>query len=246
MGRIKGHYEWDDDSLTPGQKREGGLHQNLFDADGNLKGSARFVPADDADDEPLIITETVYVPMEERRRSQAEEELAEAIAQLVSIYIDRGIRKAKPIIDDWWQERARPAIVARRERKRARREARRLAREPIFVESKVVDDSKKLAEAEPDNRPSMSRAEAQARYLAALAARAFSEEQMRLVEGAEIVEGGGPEELAASLAELPADQVKALLEAMATKPELLGDDALADLASLLAQTVQPTEVRRLT
>ncbi|MFY1674029.1 hypothetical protein ACN27G_29430 [Plantactinospora sp. WMMB334] len=24
MGRIKGHYEWNDDDLTPGQKKEGG------------------------------------------------------------------------------------------------------------------------------------------------------------------------------------------------------------------------------
>lgn len=44
MARIAGHYEWADDDLTPGRKREGGLHQNLFDARGNLKGSARFVP----------------------------------------------------------------------------------------------------------------------------------------------------------------------------------------------------------
>ena len=60
MGRIRGHYEWDDDDLTPGKKREGGLHQNLFDKDGHLKSSARFVP-DDADDEPdpLYVTETV-------------------------------------------------------------------------------------------------------------------------------------------------------------------------------------------
>ena len=47
MGRIKGHYEWDDDDLTPGQKKEGGLHQNLFDSEGNLKGSARFIPDDE-------------------------------------------------------------------------------------------------------------------------------------------------------------------------------------------------------
>ena len=43
MGRIKGHYEWDDDNLTPGRKKEGGLHQNLY-RDGELKDSARFTP----------------------------------------------------------------------------------------------------------------------------------------------------------------------------------------------------------
>lgn len=71
MGRIKGHYEWDDDDLTPGQKREGGLHQNLFDSEGNLWGSARFVPDDGIEAETLVITESVYVPVEQRRRTRA-------------------------------------------------------------------------------------------------------------------------------------------------------------------------------
>ena len=44
MASIKGRYEYDDDDLTPGKKKEGGLHQNLFDSEGNLKGSARFIP----------------------------------------------------------------------------------------------------------------------------------------------------------------------------------------------------------
>ena len=37
MARIRGHYEWDDDDLVPGQKKEGGLHQSLYDSEGNLK-----------------------------------------------------------------------------------------------------------------------------------------------------------------------------------------------------------------
>ena len=54
MGRIPGYYEWDDDDLTPGRKKEGGLHQNLFDADGILKGSAQFIPADEVDSDPAL------------------------------------------------------------------------------------------------------------------------------------------------------------------------------------------------
>jgi hypothetical protein len=64
MGRIRGHYEWDDDNLSPGRNKGGGLHQNLFDADGKLKGSARFVPDSGSESEPLIVTETVYVPIQ--------------------------------------------------------------------------------------------------------------------------------------------------------------------------------------
>ena len=50
---------------------------------------------------------------------------------------------------------------------------------------------------------------AQARHLAALAARAYSEDQIRLVAGANIVDGGGVTELERSLAKLPADQLGA-------------------------------------
>jgi hypothetical protein len=39
MARIRGHYEWDDDALTPGRKKEGGLHQNLYDSAGNLRAT---------------------------------------------------------------------------------------------------------------------------------------------------------------------------------------------------------------
>jgi hypothetical protein len=79
----------------------------------------------------------------------------------------------------------------------------------------------------------MSRAEAQARYLAALAARAYSEEQMRLVAGANIIGGEGVTELERWLAELPADQLRALIQTMATRPAMLDEESLAQLASLL-------------
>jgi hypothetical protein len=53
VASILGFLEWDDDDLTPGNKKEGGLHSNLFDDDGKLKGSARFVPKDKPD--PVVI-----------------------------------------------------------------------------------------------------------------------------------------------------------------------------------------------
>jgi len=235
MGRIKGHYEWDDDDLTPGRKKEGGLHQNLFDSAGNLKGSARFVPDDGTEPEPLVVTETVYVPVEQRRRTREEEELAEFIADLVSHLIDRGIARAKPVAEQWWRETARPAIDARRAKRLERRSHRKANKAPVVVEATVVEPSHQLAEAAENNRPKMSSAEAQARYLAALAARAYSDEQMRLVTGANIVDGDGIAELKRSLAELPPDQVKALIEAMVTNPSMLGEDTLAELASILGR-----------
>lgn len=234
MGRIKGHYEWDDDDLNPGQKREGGLHQNLFDSEGNLKGSARFIP-DGSEPEPLVVTETVYVPVEQRRRTREQEELEQAIADLVSHLISRGIAKAMPLAKQWWQETAHPAVVDQRARMFERRSRRKAQKKGAAIEGTVVEPSQELSEASEEDHPNMSSAEAQARYLAALAARAYSDEQMRLVTSANIVDGEDLADLKRSLAELPSNQVKSLLGAMATNPSLLDEANLAELASILGR-----------
>ncbi|MFI5728529.1 hypothetical protein ACIA49_00295 [Kribbella sp. NPDC051587] len=234
MGRIRGHYEWDDDRLTPGQKKEGGLHQNLFDGNGKLRGNARFVPDDEEEDEPLIVTETTYVPTEQRRRTQEQEEFERAIAQIVVHIVEIGISKAKPLAQQWWRETARPAIAAGRAKMPV----------PRFLQgtrTTAADDetSQEVAATPEVAQPTMSSAEAQARYLAAAAAQAYSDEQMRLVTNARIVEGGGLEELRQTLAELPPDQVKHLIAAMATNPALLSEETLAELASILGRRALP-------
>lgn len=245
MARIRGHYEWDDDDLTPGRKKEGGLHQNLYDSEGNLKGNARFVPDDGTDPQPVIVTETVYIPADDRRRTQEDDELAEFVADVVGRLAARGIAAAAPVVAQWFRDTARPSLAAQRARVRQWRERRTTKKKESVVEATLVEPSREGAAAptrEPsgeligtsaESRPNMSRAEAQARYLAALAARAYSDEQVRLVSGANIVDGGGVVELERSLAELPADQLRALIEMMATSPAMLGEDSLAQLASLL-------------
>lgn len=235
MGRIKGHYEWDDDGLTPGRKKEGGLHQNLFDREGNLRGSARFVPDDGSEQEPLIVTETVYVPVEQRRRTQEEEALTQAITELLTTFIYVGIAKATPVVGKWLRETARPAFDTKRAGVRKRLTRSKTAGDRTVVAGTVVEPSHELSEVAEQSRPDMSSAEAKARYLAALAARAYSDEQMRLVANANIVDGEDLAQLQRSLAELPPDQVKRLIEAMVTNPALLGEDALAHLASLLGR-----------
>jgi hypothetical protein len=243
---IKGHYEWDDDDLTPGQKKEGGLHQNLFDKDGKLKGNARFVPDDGTDSEPLVVTETVYVPLEQRRKTREQEELEQAIAELIVHLIERGIAKAKPVVEQWWQERARPAIDTKWESmwKRSRRLVDRKAGTVMVAVGEPVRDA---AQAVAEDRPKMSKAEAQARYLAALAARAYSDEQVRLVMNASIVDGESIAELQRSLTELPSGEVRMLLEEMAKNPSMLNENTLAELASILGRRdrMSPIESRQL-
>lgn len=233
MGRIKGYYEWDDDGLSPGQKKEGGLHQNLFDSEGKLRGSARFVPAD-GDDEPLVITDTVYLPSEERLD---DDDFAFRIAVVLRL-IEIGV-EGLPVALRWWKSTGRPAAIdakqAARRFRQSRLTKRRKAKSGREAAVLAVHEA---AEASDADRPSMSSAEAQARYLAALAARAYSDEQMGLVLSSDIVDVAGLHELEESIKQLPRDQVQGLLEQMIRNPAMLGDDTLANLASLLGQRSQ--------
>lgn len=238
MGRIKGHYEWDDDDLSPGHKKEGGLHQNLFDRQGKLKGSARFVP-DDNDDAPLVITETVYVPMEQRRSQKDDEELVEAVANLL-VMAHHGYRFGKPIAERWWKETGRPALEARKARREERRALRKAKKAPP---GEVVEPAQELAAVDNEPRPQMSSAEAKARMLAGIAAKAFSDEQLKLVAEAEIDDGSDLPELKRSLAELPAEDLRRLVESMVKNPGLLREDSLADLASILGRQELTEELR---
>jgi hypothetical protein len=235
MGRIKGHYEWDDDDLAPGRKKEGGLHQNLFDNKGNLRGSARFVPDDGSEQEPLVVTETVYVPVEQRRRTPEEEAFTQAITELLTTFVYVGIAKAAPVVGKWWRETARPVIAVKRAEVLKRLPRRGSPSADRSSAGAVVESSQELADTSDESRPDMSSAEAKARYLAALAARAYSDEQMRLVANANIVDGEDLAQLQRSLAELPPDQVRGLIEAMVSNPSMLGENALAHLASLLGR-----------
>lgn len=213
MGSIRGNYVWDNDDLRPGQRVEGGLSQNLYDTEGKLRAGARFIPAEE-EDEPLVVTETVYVSTEERRRDDTGE-LARFVAELLRPYAEEAVRRGGAAMAAWWRETGSPAMKARKQRR---------------LRTSAATVSTDLMARAP--RPRMSAAEAQARHLAALAAQVFSDEQMRLIEDADIVgdTDADPPTVAARLAALPAEQVTRLVQMLATNPHLLEDEGLADLA----------------
>jgi hypothetical protein len=234
VASIKGRYEYDDDDLTPGKKKEGGLHQNLFDGEGNLKGSARFIPDEeqhDPDPEPVIIYEPVYVHDEqcERRFAREREENAELVAKVVVLLIEVATPHARRL----WREKARPAIEARQAKRAARKALKAAVKQPIVIEATVVDSGDELAVASEEYRINMSSAEAQARYLAALAARAFSDEQVKLVANANIVDGAGLAELRQSLASLPPRQLGAIIQAVEANPSVLDAEVARQIGGLL-------------
>lgn len=265
MARIHGTYEYDDDDLTPGRKKEGGLHQNLFDGDGNLKGSARFIPDEDQPNEDngcdhvdaySTAQWAAEADAEERRRERERQQNAELFASILVMLMSYAYEKAKPHAQRLWRAKVRPAVQARRDA-RVRRQIERQARqeqnqmvaqsestevatcvEGEIVESTAVAPTNALVIASQEYRRNMSSSEAQARYLMALAAKAFSDEQLRMVANANIVEDEQFVQLESALAELPAAQVAQLIDQLELNPSLLAEGTF-DWAKLLGETAEP-------
>jgi hypothetical protein len=274
MAKIHGTYEYNDD-LTPGKKKEGGLHQNLFDSDGNLKGSARFIPDEDqaGEDYDSTYVDAPYVDpyyaaqlaaeaeAEERRREREREENAELIAKVLTVLATVAYVKAKPHAQRLWREKVSPAIRARREARALRKSERQERRAKKRVDSSsestqvapvvdaevvvgtVVEPTNDLVIASQEYRRNMSSSEAQARYLMALAAKAFSDEQLRLVAKANIVEDDEFGELERALAELPPGQVANFIDQLELNPSVIADQGF-DLAKFLEEAAEQLPIDR--
>lgn len=237
MPSIKGRYEYDDDDLTPGKKKEGGLHQNLYDSQGSLKGNARFIPNDDngyhQDPHPSVIH--VHHEAAPPAKTREQEEFEKAVSDLISLLLEHGIAKLKPHAQRLWHERAWPAIRS----KVGKAKSRTANRRALAALAPPADSSPEVVAAFEGYKADMSSAEARARYVLALAARAFSDEQMRIVANATVVDDEGFVVLRQAMSELPPQQVATIIEALATNPSLLGEDTLAELGRILG--VRPVE-----
>lgn len=93
-----------------------------------------------------------------------------------------------------------------------------------------------------DERPVMSSAEAQARLLAAVAARAYSDEQLRMVSGSQIIDVENVATVQSALALVPREHLVELIKYMTRNPRLLEESNLANLASLIGIVDQPENV----
>lgn len=247
MARQAGYYEWNDD-LTPGKKKEGGWHQNLYDTEGQLKGSARFVPVDDDQEDPIVVTETMYVPADERL-SKTQEMVTDIIASVIVKLIEDGAKAATPRVKRWWNETAVPFAKEKTNGWKRHHTARHSEKKPQSVEGIVIDDVASSTEESSsatimptDERPVMSSAEAQARLLAAVAARAYSDEQLRMVSGSQIIDVENVTTVQSALAQVPREHLVELIKYMTRNPRLLEESSLANLASLIGIVDQPENV----
>ena len=132
---------------------------------------------------------------------------------------------AKPHVERWWNDQARPAISsAKRSTKERINKVRRRKSTPATTEVAVVES---VTEERP--RQSMTEDEARRRLVAAVAARVFSDEQLRILQEADIAE----EEFAAlkaSVEQLSTAEIAAEVHLMLEASPALYDE----IAMLLA------------
>lgn len=233
MPSIRGRYEYDDEDLKPGQGKDGGLHQNLFDEAGKLKANARFIPDDEDTPEPPPEYHFVYVSDEPARRSKEQEEWEELILQVANRLLAVAIERGTPIARRFWIGTVRPALQARvdavREWRTQRRE-RHKSGVPSVVDAEVARDPRaEIVAASAEFRRNMSSTEAQARYLLALAARRFSDEQMTALASADIADHDGIRAIEETLSTRPPAEVARMLAALEADPSLLTGKAGAGL-----------------
>jgi hypothetical protein len=183
MPRRRMWVEWDDDAeLSKSQKNPGAYSPLTRDGDGKLG----HVTLDDVDEyeESLDDGRTrgldADATNEQRSRFEDVATLAEILAPLLAA--------AKPHVARWWKDQARPTIKSTSDSARSRFARRRNA-SPLTSGNEA--DKPVDADSE-DGHLSMSTDEAKQRLLAALVARAFSDEQVRLLGRARIEDAEGP------------------------------------------------------
>lgn len=257
MGQQRGTYCWDDDSLTPGKRSRGGWSQNLFDEDGNLREHARFIPDPDSDDEnsdslPNSESET-FVSSEKRRQTAgsddpeyenySDEFLNKALVALLGAAVIAGVVYAAPRVKKWVDKTALPFIkdkLAKRHMMRSKEADAEITPEndeknnyPTALSKQQLPYLNNVPFQIPEKRQRMSNEEAQARLIAAAAARLFAEEQLELISRSEIADATNIEALQKQLAEFPHEMLEALLQHLSRNPRLLEDGSLAQIGFLL-------------
>lgn len=197
----------------------------VFDADGNLVGHVVLSDIDDEDDDE---DDDSYGDGPTPPDEEKEVSLEEALAGLAALVL--AVVAASPHVKRWWDDHAVPGMqTARRSVRdrlaRVRRRRGDRAAEPASERPAIPLPPVQVPVPE-EERPWLSGDEAQQRLLVALAARAFSDEQLRILLRARVGEtdrdAGLNQVLAQGIPPEVEEQVTLMIE---TNPGLLDDFA---------------------
>ena len=207
--------DWDDDAeLSRSQKRPGAYSPLTRDTDGDLG----HVTLDDADEYEYDLGDGW------RRDSDAsatddERLTAEEISELVLI-ITAGVVAATPHVTRWWKTHARPTIKSTNESLRNRFARTRKTERP----TEATETATSLDVTSEEQHLPMTADEAQQRLLAALVARAFSDEQVRLLMRARIEDADGHQQFKSLVDQLTPEEFETQVGLMLESSPDLADE----------------------
>lgn len=270
MGQQRGTFYWDDDSLSPGNRSDGGWSQNLYDQNGHLREHGTFFPdldSDDSDstyspygDPPMFMSSETRLESDNEDDVESEEGTADGLALLLTTLVTAaavaGTAYAAPRIKKWATGTAVPFVKGSLSKVRmpwGKKQDEEIAPEANGVTAFHNAETNPGASGShaplgiDAKRQTMSNAEAQARLVAAAAAQLFAEEQTRLVMRADVVNATDVDDLRRQLANHPHDELEKILQHLARNPRLLEDESLAQLASFLhhnSPSLNPAQQQR--
>jgi hypothetical protein len=213
---------------------DGAYRAHLFDESNRLVGHAElFEPhGDGCEADPGY----PYVNVDRAASQDDESDLAEVLAALLVLGVVVAAQKAAPHLRKWWNDTALPFLKDKRSKLPHSSAPKSKATTPgsavVVAPAPVVSDD--LFTALDEYRARISSAEARERFVAALAARAFSERQFRLLRNARIEDANGFLELESAMDALTPEQledgIRAMLEANPSWPD---HETVAELGKLL-------------
>lgn len=241
-------YEWDDDSLTPGLRKEGGWHQNLYDSDGHLKDHARFIPTgnnndygdgDYSEDDYSI---TNHVHEEKHQSSEADDAFIKISVPLIVVVVSAccGAILAMPPVKRFLKEKVKSFF---RSKVKDQQHSIHHDLEAILIAAEEATDSKVSSENPSTDiviakkQQTMSIDEAKARLILAAMGRAYSDEQLQMVINSHTIDTDELEAVWSELMQLPRAELVSIFENMARDSQI----SEADLTVLLKQ-IRQTEV----
>ncbi|MFI6582197.1 hypothetical protein [Embleya sp. NPDC050493] len=226
-------------------RKTAGAHRGMTrDPDTNQVGNAEIFFKEENEPDPVAADPQGWLDSdlyESEARAQERRENAEFLAEMLVQIGLRLAEKAAPRVGKWWYEQALPAVKAKwndQALPSVKAKWSSVARRRTSDRgAEAAEDPQGVVTTSGDQRTTMSGAEARKRLAAAVMARTYSDEQLRLVRNARIVDEGenGSVELGATddpTAQRLGEYVALMLEA---NPSLLSEDTLAELGKLVTR-----------
>jgi hypothetical protein len=234
---VKGTYKYKK-GLTPDRSREtaGAWRGTLRDDGGHLDGQAEFIPGDEDEYEWEPNREPVDIYVNEER--EAMRDLGSALScrscsETCDSWRSRFVREGQTLRQEIVERPGTPGREVGVDKLAKRREAHSqvvVAESATLIDGAPEDTGQEVGAALEADKASMSSAEARDRFVAALMARLFSDEQLQILRDARIEYGDGPHALESAAEAVTAQQVgESITLMLEANPSLLDEETLTEI-----------------